>query len=45
VKGPEFGGAFGGAVADQLFFIGAAYRQANYKFGGVESYKLMKVGQ
>lgn len=44
VKGPEFGAAFGGALADQVFFIGASYRQANYKAGGVDIYKLMKVG-
>ncbi|MBW2718251.1 MAG: hypothetical protein JRD94_06765 [Deltaproteobacteria bacterium] len=44
VKGPEFGAAFGGAIARQIFFIGAAYRQANYEIDGFEVYKLMKVG-
>lgn len=44
VKGPEFGAAFGGAVAD-IFFIGASYRQANLEIGeGLGGYNLMKVG-
>jgi len=45
VKGPEFGAALGGALANQVVFLGAAYRQANYEIGeGRGSYKLMKVG-
>jgi len=45
VKGPEFGAGFGGALADQLVFLGATYRQANYEIdAGRGSYKLMKVG-
>jgi hypothetical protein len=45
VNAPEFGAAFGGALADQLVFLGASYRQANYEIGGGPGgYKLMKVG-
>lgn len=44
VRGPEFGGAIGGAIGS-TFFIGASYRQANYVIGdGLGSYKLMKAG-
>jgi len=39
LKGPEFGVAFGGALADDSFFLGAFYRQANY-----DTFKLMKTG-
>lgn len=39
LKGPEFGAAFGGALADDSFFLGAFYRQANY-----DTFKLMKTG-
>jgi len=38
-KGPEFGGAIGGALLDGMLSIGGVYRQANY-----EAYKLMKAG-
>jgi hypothetical protein len=38
-KGPEFGGAIGGAILDGILSIGGVYRQANF-----EAYKLMKAG-
>lgn len=43
VKGPEFGGAISGALFDQIFVIGASYRQANLEIGeGLGGFKLMK---
>lgn len=45
VKGPEFGGAIGGTLFDQIFWIGASYRQANLEVGeGLGGFKLMKTG-
>jgi len=44
VIAPEFGGAIGGALADQVIFIAATYRQANYREPTGGSFKMMKVG-